>query len=98
MRDPARWCYLKWRPWLSSAKANTTVTLTINGANLIGSASVVFDISRGKGDQGDNGDDNNKMDDAFTASNIAVNAAGTQLTATVKIAAGAQNGQHIVRV
>jgi YVTN family beta-propeller protein len=81
-----------------SSKANTTITLTIKGTNLTGATSVVFDLSRGKGDQGDNGNDKNKMDDAFTVSNIAVNSAGTQLTATVKIAAGAQAGAHIVRV
>jgi hypothetical protein len=38
------------------------------------------------------------LDDAFTVSNISVNSGGTQLTATVTIAAGAQTGQHVVRV
>ena len=82
----------------ASGKANTTVALTITGTHLTGATDVVFTLSRGNGDQGDNGNDKNKTDSAFTVSNIAVNAAGTQLTATVKIAAGAQNGQHIVRV
>jgi len=82
----------------TSAKSNTTVALTITGTNLTGATDVVFTLSRGNGDQGDNGNDKNKTDGAFTVSNIAVNAAGTQLTATVKIAAGAQTGQHIVRV
>jgi uncharacterized protein (TIGR03437 family) len=82
----------------ASSKANATITLTITGSNLGGATGLVFDLPRGNGDQGDNGDDKNKMDDAFTVSNIAVNSAGTQLTATVKIAAGAKTGPHIVRV
>jgi hypothetical protein len=81
-----------------SSKAGLTLTLTITGTNLDGASSIVFDLSRGNGDQGDNGNDKNKMDDAFTVTNIAVNSAGTQLTATVKIASGAQTGPHIVRV
>jgi uncharacterized protein (TIGR03437 family) len=82
----------------ASSKSNATVTLTITGTNLGGATGVVFTLSRGNGDQGDNGNDKNKTDDAFTVSNIAVNAAATQLTATVKIATGAQTGPHIVRV
>jgi hypothetical protein len=62
---------------------------------------VTFDITKGKGgddaDEG-NGNGNTKPDTAFTTSAITVNAGGTQLTATVKIAAGAQLGAHIVRV
>jgi uncharacterized protein (TIGR03437 family) len=81
-----------------SSKAGLTLTLTITGTNLDGASSIVFDLSRGNGDQGDNGNDKNKMDDAFTVTNIAVNSAGTQLTATVKIASSAQTGPHIVRV
>jgi uncharacterized protein (TIGR03437 family) len=82
----------------ASSKSNATVTLTITGSNLAGATGAVFTLSRGNGDQGDNGNHKNKTDDAFTVSNIAVNAAGTQLTATVKIATGAQMGPHIVRV
>jgi uncharacterized protein (TIGR03437 family) len=81
-----------------SSKANVTLTLSITGTNLGGATGIVFDLSRGNGDQGDNGDDKNKMDSAFTVSNILVNSTGTQLSVTVKIAAGAQTGQHIVRV
>jgi hypothetical protein len=81
-----------------SSKAGATLTLTITGANLTGATGVVFNLLRGNGDQGDNGNDKNKSDDAFTVTNIAVNGAGTQLTATVKIAAQAQTGQRIVRV
>jgi hypothetical protein len=82
----------------SSAKIGTTAVISITGQNLAGATSVVFDVSRGDGDQGDNGNDKNKSDGAFTVSNILVNAAGTQLTATVKIGGEAQTGQHIVRV
>ena len=82
----------------ASSKSNATVTLTITGSNLAGATGAVFTLSRGNGDQGDNGNDKNKTDDAFTVSNIAVNAAGTQLTATIKIAPGAQMGPHIMRV
>jgi hypothetical protein len=81
-----------------SSKAGLTLTFTLKGTNLMGATGVVFNVLRGNGGQGDNGNDKNKSDDAFTVSNIAVNAAGTQLTATVKIAAGAQTGQHVVRV
>ncbi|HJZ97890.1 MAG TPA: hypothetical protein VKE70_15370, partial [Candidatus Solibacter sp.] len=86
----------------TTGRANTTFTLTITGTNLTGASAVVFTISRGNGDKDDNddGDDNDKKktDDAFTVSNISVNAAGTQLTATVKIAANASTGGRIVRV
>ena len=82
----------------ASAKANTTITLTITGTGLTGASGVVFTLSRGNGDQGDNGDDKNKTDSAFTVTGIAVNSAGTQLTATVKIGPNPQNGAHIVRV
>jgi uncharacterized protein (TIGR03437 family) len=82
----------------SSGRIDATVTLTITGTNLAGAKDIVFTISRGNGDQGDNGNDKNKTDDAFTVSNIAVNSAGTELTATVKIGSEAQTGQHIVGV
>ena len=82
----------------SSSKAGVTLTLTVMGTNLGGTNGVVFDVLRGNGGHGDNGNDKNKSDGAFAVSNISVNGAGTQLTATVKIAAGAQTGQHVVRV
>jgi hypothetical protein len=81
----------------ASSKAGTIITLMVTGANLGGAKGLVFDILRSNGDEGD-GEDNNKVDDAFTVSNISVNSGGTQLTATVTIAAGAQTGQHVVRV
>src|SRR5262249_49448391 len=43
-----------------SGKVNATVTLTITGSNLAGAKDIVFTISRGNGDQGDNGNDKNK--------------------------------------
>jgi YVTN family beta-propeller protein len=81
-----------------SSKAGTTLALTITGNNLTGATGLVFTLSRGNGDQGDNGNDKNKSDDALTVGNIAVNGAGTQIIATVKIGTAAQTGQHIVRV
>jgi len=82
----------------ASAKAGVTTSLSLTGQNLTGATSVVFDVTHGNGDQGDDGNDKNKSDGAFVVSNIVVNSAGTQLTATVNIAATAQTGQHIVRV
>jgi YVTN family beta-propeller protein len=82
----------------ASSKANATITLTIVGSNLSGATGIVFALSLGNGNQGDDGNDKNKLDDAFTVSNIAVNSAGTQLTATVKIGTAAHTGAHIVRV
>jgi uncharacterized protein (TIGR03437 family) len=81
----------------ASSKASATMTLLVTGTNLGGAKGVVFDIVRTNGDEGDD-EDNNKLDNAFTVSNISVNSSGTQLTATVTIAAGAQTGQHVVRV
>jgi uncharacterized protein (TIGR03437 family) len=81
-----------------SSKAGLTLTLTVNGTNLSGATSLVFDVSRGGGDPGDDGSDKGKLDSAFTVTNMVVNGAGTQLTATVNIATGAQIGPHIVRV
>jgi len=83
----------------ASSKAGAAAfTLTLTGTNFAGATGLVFTTSRGNGGQGDNGNDKGKTDDAFTISNIVVNAAGTQVTATVKIAANAQSGQRIVRV
>ena len=82
----------------ASSKSGVTLTLTITGTNLGGATGIVFDVRRGDGDQSDNDNDKNQSDDAFAVSNVAVNTAGTQLTATVKIAGSAQTGQHVVRV
>jgi uncharacterized protein (TIGR03437 family) len=82
----------------ASSKAGAAITLLITGTNLGGAKAVVFDILRANDDEGDNGNDNSKLDNAFTVSNIAVNSNGTQLTASVTIGAGAQIGPHVVRV
>ena len=84
-----------------SGKAGTTVTLTITGTNLGGSQKVVFINpsslpGNGKG-QGKGVEDQN-TDSAFTVTNIQVNAAGTQLTASVAIAASAKTGPRLVKV
>jgi uncharacterized protein (TIGR03437 family) len=82
----------------ASSKASTMITLTVTGTNLGPAKGVVFDILSSNGDQGDDANDTNKLDAAFTVSNISVNSSGTQLTATVTIGSGAQAGQHVVRV
>jgi hypothetical protein len=82
----------------TSSKASATINLQVTGTNLGGAKGLVFDILRGDDDEGDNGNDNNNLDVAFTASNILVNSSGTQLMATVTIGAGPQTGQHVVRV
>ena len=81
-----------------SGKAGTTFTCTIAGTNLSGATSIVFDTMRGRGDQGDNGNDKNKADGAFTVTALQVNGTGTAITATVAVAKDAQTGDHVVRV
>jgi hypothetical protein len=69
----------------ATGKAATGVTMTITGTNLTGVSDVVFvnpDNVHGKSQIA-------FSDSAFAASKIQVNAAGTQLTATVTIAASA---------
>lgn len=63
-----------------------TVTLTINGANLAGASALRFINSSGA------------VDTAITASNLTVNADGTQLTATVTVSSGAATGTRVVVV
>jgi uncharacterized protein (TIGR03437 family) len=88
----------------ATGKAGTTITLTINGTNLTGANSVVFikasDLSgNGHGDgEGEGQGNGGSADSSFKVTNIQVNAAGTQLTATVAIAASAQTGPRLVRV
>lgn len=90
----------------NTAAAGTTFTLTITGTNLGTASSIVFlDPSsilgggKGRGKGEDNGHGlSDKPDPAFTVSNIQVNTAGTQVTASVAIAAGAPKGDRIVRV
>jgi hypothetical protein len=79
----------------NSAKAGSTFALTITGKNLGGATSVVFAV----------GDDDGpgklgaaQADTAITSTNLAVSADGTQLTATVTIAASAAPGARDVRI
>jgi uncharacterized protein (TIGR03437 family) len=86
----------------SATAGGTKFTLTITGTNLNGAKDVVFVAPSGKGGQGDQGDQGNSAvahrDKAFTVSNIMVNSGGTQLTASVVIAAGADTGPRTVIV
>lgn len=77
----------------ATGKAGTTVGLTITGTNLTGAREIEFLEPRG------NGNGNGASPDRrFTVSNIQVNAAGTQLTASVAIASGAAAGNRTVVV
>src|SRR5258708_7834909 len=74
-----------------TASASSTFTLTINGSKLNGAKDVIFvnpaDVhgkSKGKGDS------------AFAASNIQVNAGGTQLTPTIKATAAALGPRVVI--
>jgi uncharacterized protein (TIGR03437 family) len=82
----------------ASAHAGTTLTVTITGTNLGGATAVVFDTLHGNGDNGDDDNDQNKMDTAITVTGIQVSSNGTQLTATVAVGTSAQTGPHVVRV
>ena len=63
-----------------------TVTLTINGANLGGASALRFIASSGA------------IDAAITASNLSINAEGTQLAATLTVLPGAAIGARVVVV
>ena len=85
----------------ASGKAGSTVALTITGTNLTGAQKVMFVNpaslpGNGKG-QGKGVEDQN-TDSAFTVTNLQVNAAGTQASASVAIAAGAKTGPRLVKV
>ncbi len=90
------------------AATATSFPLTIIGKNLTGATGVAFinpddlpgkGIGRGNGNSGNHGHGPfGLVDTAFTVTNVVVNAAGTQLTATVAIAAGAKKGDRSVRV
>ena len=64
----------------------SAVTLTINGANLAAASALRFINSSGA------------VDAAITASNLTVNAGGTQLTATVTVSSGAATGARVIVV
>ncbi|MCA1604611.1 MAG: IPT/TIG domain-containing protein, partial [Acidobacteria bacterium] len=70
----------------ASAGKGTVVTLTITGANLGGATALSFLTTAGA------------IDSTITASSIAVNANGTELTATVTISTGTAVGQRVVVV
>jgi uncharacterized protein (TIGR03437 family) len=73
----------------ASAKAGTTFTLTITGTNLTGATDVSFSANgQGKDDSGKD----------FTVKNVTANAAGTQVSASVTIAASAKPGARVVQV
>ncbi len=98
----------------NKSKAGTSFTLTLAGKNLKGTTDVMFldpdslpgkGKSKGNGKSNGNGNNGNhghgpfgQKDAAFTVTNIQVNGAGTQLTATVAIAANASKGDRLVRV
>lgn len=81
-----------------TGKAGTTFTLTVTGANLTGATGVEFiDPTTIHGNGNGNGDQP-QSDSAFTVTNVKVATGGTQLTATVSIAASAKAGTRLVRV
>jgi YVTN family beta-propeller protein len=90
------------------ASRPSTFTLTINGTNLQGADDVFFvDPSTlpgksGSHSHGDSGEPGHgpfgARDTNITATNIQVNGAGTQLTATITISKKASAGQRVVRV
>ena len=87
----------------SSAKAGSTFTLTITGKNLTGATSVIFLLLDKNGNGNGEGEGHGKLkssqpDTAITTTNIKVSTDGTQVTASVTIAASAQTGTRGVRV
>ena len=92
----------------AAGKAGTTFPIVVNGSGFSGASDVIFvDPASipGKGHGHGNGNDdfhnNGKFgsrDEGISVSGIVVNAAGTQLTALVKIAAGHEAATRTVRV
>ncbi len=88
----------------ASSKASVTLTMTMVGTRLDGATDVIFfppPTTMGNGNGNGNGHGKQKpgdRDSKFTASNIQVNSAGTQLSVTVKIDASAAIGPRLVRV
>ena len=84
----------------ATGKAGTSFSLTITGKNLTGATGVLFvnpvaaeSEGHGKGESPKGANDT-----GFTVSNIAVSSDGTQVTATVAVAASATTGPRLVRV
>ncbi len=83
----------------ASGKVGTTVNLTITGTGLSGASQVTFiDPSSMHGQGHGKGEQDHNTDTSITVSHVQVNAAGTQVTATVAIAANAQAGPRLVKV
>jgi uncharacterized protein (TIGR03437 family) len=90
------------------SKPGDKTTITITGKNLDGATDLIFvdlDSLPGKGKGRGNGDSGNHDHGPFgtrepgiVATNIRVNAAGTQLTATVTIDRSVSKGDFVVRV
>jgi uncharacterized protein (TIGR03437 family) len=77
-----------------TGKAGTSFTMTLTGTGLKGATGVQFvNAVNVHGKSPDS-----LVESAFTATNITVNAGGTQVTATITIAAPATLGPRIVRV
>lgn len=82
--------------------ASSSFIITVNGTNLTGATGIIFvdpSVLPGKG----NGKGQGKAafllaDPAYVVSNVVVNSAGTQLTATVTVAGSALPGARLVRV
>ena len=84
-----------------SGKAGTTFTVTLTGTNLQGTSDVIFALpAQFPGNSEDHGKGRGlsmlAKDSAFAVSGISVNAAGTQVTATVTVAGGAVKGARVV--
>ncbi|PWU08635.1 MAG: hypothetical protein C5B51_07590 [Terriglobia bacterium] len=83
----------------ASAKAGTSVALTITGKNFTGATGVVFvGSAKGSSTSGRGKLSPPQPDTAFTVSNVKVSSDGTQITANVTIASTAQAGAREVRV
>jgi YVTN family beta-propeller protein len=78
----------------ASAHLNSTFTLTATGTGLTGATAVNFVLPSSKHDD----DGKPAPDSGITVSGISVNAAGTSLTATVKVAANAALGARMVTI
>jgi uncharacterized protein (TIGR03437 family) len=79
----------------ATGKAGTTFAIAITGTNFTGATGLSF--GNGNGNGSGNGKGNDRGDD-FTVKNVAVNSAGTQLTATVSIDSSAKPGAREIRI
>jgi uncharacterized protein (TIGR03437 family) len=79
----------------ATGKAGTTFAIAITGTNFTGATGLSF--GNGNGNGSGNGKGNDRGDD-FTVKNVAVNSAGTQLTATVSIDSSAKPGAREIKI